>query len=123
MWESTTTSRHSAVDARWYSIAVYIKIRLLRTVIATLIVFVLPFAVTNRNRPPGLPIEVRDKFLDEEDRLQIPGSDANREYMTQVHEKQLAETGNPYTNKPLNQKVTLRRYNQEWFYAAINQRC
>lgn len=54
----------------------------------------------------GLPIEVRDKFLAEEDRLQVPGSDANREYMTQVHQKQLAETGNPYSNKPLNQKVS-----------------
>eukprot|EP00752_Nemacystus_decipiens_P005491 g4971.t1 len=53
----------------------------------------------------GLPVEVRDKFLAEEDRLQVPGSDANREFMTQVHEKQLAEGGNPYSNKPLNQKL------------------
>lgn len=53
----------------------------------------------------GLPVEVRDKFLAEEDRLEVPGSDANREFMTQVHEKQLAEGGNPYSNKPLNQKV------------------
>lgn len=53
----------------------------------------------------GLPVEVRDKFLAEEDRLQVPGSDANREYMTQVHEKQLAEGGSSYSNKPLNQKV------------------
>lgn len=50
-------------------------------------------------------MEVRDKFLAEEDRLEVPGSDANREFMTQVHEKQLAEGGNPYSNKPLNQKV------------------
>lgn len=52
-------------------------------------------------------MEVRDKFLAEEDRLEVPGSDANREYMTQVHEKQLAEGGNPYSNKPLNQKVCI----------------
>lgn len=52
-------------------------------------------------------MEVRDKFLAEEDRLEVPGSDANREFMTQVHEKQLAEGGNPYSNKPLNQKVSL----------------
>lgn len=50
-------------------------------------------------------MEVRDKFLAEEDRLEVPGSDANREFMTQVHEKQLADGGNPYSNKPLNQKV------------------
>ncbi|CAM9877946.1 unnamed protein product, partial [Ectocarpus sp. 13 AM-2016] len=31
----------------------------------------------------GLPVEVRDKFLAEEDRLEVPGSDANREFMTQ----------------------------------------
>lgn len=60
-------------------------------------------------------MEVRDKFLAEEDRLEVPGSDANREFMTQVHEKQLAEGGNPYSNKPLNQKVSEgRRETESW---------
>lgn len=67
------------------------------------------FPSCNVTNCPGLPVEVRDKFLAEEDRLEVPGSDANREYMTQVHEKQLAEGGNPYSNKPLNQKVRDRQ--------------
>ncbi|CAM9840530.1 unnamed protein product [Ascophyllum nodosum] len=71
----------------------------------------------------GLPIEVRDKFLDEEDRLQIPGSDANREYMTQVHEKQLAETGNPYTNKPLNQKLLRMARSTPYYKRNMPHKC
>lgn len=68
-------------------------------------VLVLPCCVSQTSNRSGLPVEVRDKFLAEEDKLEVPGSDANREYMTQVHEKQLAEGGSSYTNKPLNQKV------------------